>query len=515
MKLPIALLLTFCLSTVFAQVDSQYIDSVVNASLNSVDQAGIAVAVVQDGKIIHSAGYGIASKESGTKVDENTLFSIASNSKAFTTASLGMLVDQGKLQWTDKVVDIIPEFRMYDPYVTEHFMVIDLVTHRSGLGLGAGDLMFIPDGSDFKVEDILSSFQYQEPTSEFRTKYDYDNLLYIVAGEVIYRLSGKPWDQFVEEEIMQRIGMTRSAGYRENLKSTDNVAMPHSTESGKLEQINEYMDPNKVFGAAGGIYASVQDLTNWMLLHLNYGIRGEDTLLQPATQRKMWEMQTLISSSGRGQGRYNSHYNAYGLGWDLEDKNGYSIVSHTGGMPGMLSQTVMIPELNVGIVVLTNTAPGGYAFISVMNEIVDAYIGAEDYNWMNRMQVYLSYQDDTGGKVVEEVWETCEKATTKNLNLDDFVGTYSDDWFGDVTIENRDGQLWFTSKRSPRLTGEMFFYQANTFAIKWEYREMNCDAFASFTLDEEGKGVAITMKGISPNIDFSFDFHDLDLQRVE
>ncbi|GAB5419294.1 MAG: serine hydrolase [Crocinitomicaceae bacterium] len=480
-----------------------------------MDQAGIAVAVVQDGEIIHSAGYGIASKETGAKVDENTLFSIASNSKAFTTASLGMLVDQGKLQWTDKVVDIIPEFRMYDSYVTEHFMVIDLVTHRSGLGLGAGDLMFIPDGSDFKVEDILRSFQYQEPTSEFRTKYDYDNLLYIVAGEVIHRLSGKPWDQFVEEEIMQRIGMNRSAGYRENLKSSDNVAMPHSTESGELEQINEYLDPNKVFGAAGGIYASVQDLTNWMLLHLNYGIRGEDTLLQPETQQKMWEMQTLIASSGRGEGRYNSHYNAYGLGWDLEDKNGYSIVSHTGGMPGMLSHTVMIPELNVGIVVLTNTSPGGYAFISVMNELVDAYIGADDFDWMDRIQMYLSYQDDTGGKIVEEVWETCENANTKNLNLDHFVGTYTDDWFGDITIENHDGKLWFTSKRSPRLTGEMFFYQANTFAIKWEYREMNCDAFASFTLDEEGKGIAIRMKGISPNIDFSFDFHDLDLQRVE
>lgn len=504
-----------CTSAVFGQVSSEYIDSVVNASFASVDQAGIAVAVVQDGKVIHSKGYGIASLKSGAKVDENTLFSIASNSKAFTTASLGMLVDQGKLKWTDKVVDIIPEFRMYDAYVTEHFMVIDLITHRSGLGLGAGDLMFIPDGSDFKIEDVVTSFQYQEPVSEFRTKYDYDNLLYIVAGEVIHRLSGKPWDQFVEEEIMQRIGMNRSAGYRENLKSTDNIAKPHSTENGDLEQINEYFDPNKVFGAAGGIYASVDDLTNWMLLHLNHGVHGTDTLIQPKTQHKMWEMQTIISSSGRGQGSYNSHYNGYGLGWDLEDKNGYSIVSHTGGMPGMLSQTVMIPELNVGIVVLTNTSPGGLAFVTVMNEITDAFIGAEDFDWMGRIQGYLANKEDTDGELVAAVWETCKNASTKNLNLDDFTGTYADDWFGEITIENRDGKLWFTSKRSPRLTGEMFFYQANTFAIKWAYREMNCDAFASFTLDEEGEGTAIKMKGISPSMDFSFDFQDLDLKRVE
>ena len=515
MKIFAAFLLTLCLSSAFGQVTSKYIDSVVNASLTSVEQAGVAVAVVQDGEVIHSKGYGIASLETGAKVDENTLFSIASNSKAFTTASLGMLVDQGKLNWNDKVVDIIPEFRMYDPYITAHFTIVDLVTHRSGLGLGAGDLMFIPDGSDFTVDDILTSFQHQEPVSEFRTKYDYDNLLYIVAGEVIHRVSGKPWDQFVEEEIMQVIGMDRSAAYLENLKTNKNIAKPHSTENGKLEQINEYMDPNKVFGAAGGIYTSVEDLSHWMLTQLNGGVYQKDTLLQPQTHAKMWQMQTIIRSSAKGQGPYNTHYKAYGLGWDLEDKNGYSIVSHTGGMPGMLSHTVLIPELTVGIVVLTNTSPGGYAFISVMNEIMDAYLEADDMDWMGRIKGYLTRSTDEANEFVDAVWETCENAKTVHLDFDDFTGAYNDGWFGDVVIENRDGKLWFTSQRSPRLTGEMFFYQANTFAIKWEYREMNCDAFASFTLDENGKATAIQMKGISPNIDFSFDFHDLDLKRVE
>ncbi len=515
MKIFAAFLLTFCLSGVFGQITTAYIDSVVNASMKSVEQAGIAVAVVQDGEVIHSKGYGIASLEKGTKVDENTLFSIASNSKAFTTASLGMLVDQGKLDWNDKVVDIIPEFRMYDPYITEHFTIVDLVTHRSGLGLGAGDLMFIPDGSDFTVADVITSFQHQEQVSEFRTKYDYDNLLYIVAGEVIHRISGKPWDQFVEEEIMDPLGMKRSAAYRENLKSTKNIAMPHSTENGELEQINEYLDPNKVFGAAGGIYASVEDLTHWLKMQLNTGVYEGDTLLDPETHAKMWEMQTIIWSSARGQGSYNTHYSAYGLGWDLEDKNGYSVVSHTGGMPGMLSHTVLIPELNVGIVVLTNTSPGGYAFISVMNEIADAYLEAQDVDWVGRIATYLERSGNAANEVVDEVWETCKNAKTDHLNLDDFVGIYRDAWFGDVEIENRDGKLWFTSLRSPRLTGEMFFYQANTFAVKWDYQEMNCDAFASFTLDENGKATEIKMKGISPNIDFSFDFHHLDLKRVE
>ena len=499
-----------------AQLSTEYIDSVVQTSMKAMPHAGVAVAVVKDGKVIHSKGYGIASLSSGKKVDENTRFSIASNSKAFTTTALGMLVDQGKLAWTDKVIDILPEFRMYDPYVTEHFMVVDLVTHRSGLGLGAGDLMFIPDGSDFTVEDVIPSFQYQKSTSEFRTKYDYDNLLYIVAGEVIHKISGKPWDTFIEEEIMTPLGIKESAGYRENLSSKKNVAMPHSSEAGKLVEINEYNDPNKLFGAAGGIYASVNDLSKWMLFHLNGGNLDDDTLLTKETHAKMWNAETMLHFNAEGSGPYNNHFEAYGLGWSMEDQNGYTIVSHTGGMPGMLSQTVLIPELNAGIVVLTNAAPGGYSFISVANEIKDELIGLEtDIDWVNRMLKYIEYSESQADDFVSEVWATCEKAKSIDLDLDLFAGTYKDDWFGEVSIENRDGELWFVSKRSPRLTGKMSYYQANTFAIAWEYKEMNCDAFASFTLDENGKGIAIKMKGISPNIDFSFDFHDLDLLRVE
>src|SRR3989338_3218473 len=216
------LLCSFSLLTWAQQPSSQFIDSLVASAMKNAPHAGVAIAVVKDGKVLHSKGYGLASLKSGEKVNENTLFSIASNSKAFTTTALGILVDEGKLKWEDKVVHYLPEFTMYDPYVTAHFTILDLVTHRSGLGLGAGDLMFIPDGSDFTVDDVIRSFQYQTPVSEFRTKYDYDNLLYIVAGEVIHRVSGLSWDQFVEQRIMRPLGMTRSAGYYENLKDVSN-----------------------------------------------------------------------------------------------------------------------------------------------------------------------------------------------------------------------------------------------------------------------------------------------------
>ena len=202
------------------KLNAAYIDSLVTSSMELMPQAGVAIAVIQDGKVIHSKGYGITSMKTKEQVDKNTLFSIASNSKAFTTTALGMLVDEGKMKWTDKVIDYIPEFKMYESYVTENFTILDLVTHRSGLGLGAGDLMFIPDGSDFTIEDVVTSFQHQKPVSAFRTKYDYDNLLYITAGEVISRISGMTWDTFVEQRIMNPLGMDRSAGYFENLKTS-------------------------------------------------------------------------------------------------------------------------------------------------------------------------------------------------------------------------------------------------------------------------------------------------------
>src|SRR5690349_8208032 len=231
-NLPLTIMLLSCIMFSFVSIgqplQSKQIDSLVAKSMSMMPSAGIAIAVVKDGKVVHAKGYGVTSVLTKEKADENTLFAIASNTKAFTTMALAMLVDEGKIKWQDKVIDYIPEFKMYDPYVTANFNIQDLLTHRSGMGLGAGDLMFFPDGSDFTIKDVLKSFQYQKPTSAFRTKYDYDNLLYMVAGEVVSRVSGVPWTDFVEKRIMKPLGMERSAGVYQNLKDKKNVAMPHA-----------------------------------------------------------------------------------------------------------------------------------------------------------------------------------------------------------------------------------------------------------------------------------------------
>lgn len=190
------------------------------------------------------------------------------------------------------------------------------------------------------------------------------------------------------------------------------------------------------------------------------------------------------------------------------------MVSHTGGLPGMLSKTVLVPELNLGIVVLTNSLPGGNAFTSIPEMILDSYLEIEEHDWIKELAERAKSKGNESDSVLTSVWNTVAENQSVKVDFSNYVGTYIDNWFGEVEISEKNGKLWFTSKRSPKLNGQMLYYKATTFAVKWDYKDMEADAFAIFSLDEEGKATGIKMKGISPNMDFSFDFHDLDLKRI-
>ena len=254
-------------------ISSQQIDSLTELVLKTFNVPGIAVGVVKDGKLIHAKGYGVTNLNTGKKVDENTLFGIASNSKAMTAAALGILVEEGKIKWDDRVTDYIPEFKMYDPYVTDAFTIRDLLTHRSGLGLGAGDLMMFPDGSDFTKKDIIHNLRYLKPVSAFRTKYDYDNNLYIVAGEVVARASGKSWEDFVEQRLMRPLGMTKTAASLYRLKDKTNAVRPHAPVDGKLQVLD--IDWSETANAAGGIWSNISDWSKWVIVQMNHGKYGD------------------------------------------------------------------------------------------------------------------------------------------------------------------------------------------------------------------------------------------------
>lgn len=520
-KLILVLILVFGLGTTnsFSQVTAPEIDAIVEHAMDNFTVAGAAVAVVKDGQIIFEKGFGLKSIDSKEKVDEHTNFAIASNSKAFTTAALAILVDEGKLAWTDPVIKYIPEFRMYDDYVTQNFNIEDLLTHRSGLGLGMGDLMLWPMGSDFSVADILNGFQYFKPVSAFRTKYDYDNLLYIVAGELIARVSGMSWEEFIKEKIFAPLGMDNSYASVTDMNDQSNLASPHLNNGKELSLIEtEHWDPKMINGAAGGIYANVHDLASWMLVQLNkgkYGSKQEKQLFTEASQQEMWKIHTTMKTDPNP--RYNSHFAGYGLGWRLNDAKGNLIVSHTGALAGMLSKTLLVPDLNLGIVVLTNTwGDGAGLFSAVSQTVLDKYLGLDEFDWTEAYVKRLSQKGNEAAEVVANVWATVEKADASNIDLKNYSGEYKDPWFGNIEIYEQDKQLWFRSVRSPKLTGPMHYYGANTFVVKWPDSELtDADAFVLFQLDENGKAQGFKMKGISPAIDFSFDFQDLELQRID
>ncbi len=502
-------------ATAYCQLSSTAIDSLAERSLKTFNVPGIAVAIIKDGKVIHSKGYGVRSLRTGKPTDENTLFGIASNSKAFTAAALGMLVDEGKLHWDDKVRDYIPEFKLYDAWVTEQFTVRDLLTHRSGMGLGAGDLMFFPDSSDFTLTDVIYNLRFLKPVSSFRSQFDYDNNLYIIAGEVVTRVSGMSWDDFIEQKIFKPLGMKHSAASFDRLKDTADIIDAHADVEGKVRVIAR--SRLKVGHSAGGINSSIEDLSKWVELQLadgKYGDKLDKQLFSHKVHEEMWTPQTILPVHNPGP--YNTHFASYGLGFGLSDVKGYKQVSHTGGLEGMVTQITMIPELNLGIIVLTNQQETA-AFTSITNQIKDAYFGITGTDRVKEYAAQRAEALGNGAQIVGEVWQGVQDAHNKGLDKVDlsiYTGTYRDSWFGEVTISIKNGKPWFDSKRSPKLTGELFFYKGNTFVIKWRDRSMDADAFVTFTLNETGIASGITMKPISPNTDFSYDFQDLDFKAV-
>ena len=508
-------LIIFSFDQAGAQITSKQIDSLTELTLKTFDVPGIAVAVIKDGKVIHAKGYGVRSLKTMEKVDENTLFGVASNSKAFTSSALGMLVDEGKLKWDDKVTDYIPEFKLYNPYVTDEFTIRDLLTHRSGMGLGAGDLMMFPDKSDFTKKDIIHNLRYLKQVSGFRTKYDYDNLLYIVAGEIVAKVSGISWEDFIEKRIMQPLQMNASAASLNRLKSRANSIVPHAPVNGKVEAID--IDWSETANAAGGIWTNLTDFSKWLILLMNKGKYGENlskTLFSPQVHNELWTPQTIIPVNTSAP--YQTHFSSYGLGFGLSDVKGYKQVTHTGGLAGIVTQETMFPELNLGIIVLTNQQVGA-AFVAITNTIKDSYLGITGMDWVKLLHDRVVAGDAAAKKVTDGIAKEIEEQQKKNagpVNMDLYTGTYTDQWFGDITISVKNGKTRFDSKRSPKLTGEVSAYKGSTFIVKWDDRSMDADAYLMFSLDADGKAAGLKMKAISPLTDFSFDFHDLDFKKT-
>jgi len=488
------------------------IDSLATRTLKEFSVPGMAIGVVKDGRVVLAKGYGVREQGGTAAVDADTLFAIGSNTKAFTTAALAILVDEGKIHWDDRVIDYLPDFRMWDPYVTREFRIRDLLTHRSGLGIGAGDLMFVTP-TDFTRNDLLHALRYLKPVSSFRSRFAYDNLLYVIAGQIIPVVTGQSWEDFVTARILKPLHMDACAVEDTRLADRSNIAAPHVIADGKLTKIPPLSIP--LVAPAGAINCNITGMLKWVNTQLAKGKSPDGAQLFSAAQSdEMWSPQTILPTGSNDRlALTHTHFASYGLGWGLEDLDGYKRVSHNGGLPGMVTHVSLIPELNLGVVVLTNQQQVA-ALEAVSMQIIEAYTHAPKRDWVATSKANLQKREqrmkeadaaNTPPSGSGQAW------TPSDLNA--YTGTFKDPWRGEATIALQGNSLNLTFSHTDALTGPMVPVGLNLFVVHWKDRSMNADAYVRFSTDYSGKVSGFTMQAVSATTDFSFDFQDLDFSK--
>ncbi|RMH93573.1 serine hydrolase [Lysobacter pythonis] len=490
-------------------------DARVEAVRKRFDVPGIAVAIVQDGRVVTARGYGLREVGKPAPVDAHTLFAIASNTKAFTATALEMLAEDGKLDMDDRVIDHLPWFRMGDPYVTREMRVRDLLAHRSGLSLGAGDLLFWPP-SDYSNREVAERLANVPLTGQFRGQYAYDNILYGVAQLVVEQASGQSFKDFLRERIFAPLGMRETRYNSDDLKPGDNVATGHARpDFGKSLVTVGTLSWRNVAGA-GGLYASVHDLGKWMNVQLANGVisgRGASAkrLFPAARQRRMWTMLTPIAVAEPAVPELQPmvpNFLGYGEGWMLSDYRGEKLVWHTGGWPGMVSRLTLVPGRKIGVVVLTNQEAGA-AFNALTYEALDMMLGGARHDWLDAYAKAVAKAD----ALADESWKKLSAArdakSKPSLPLARYVGTWRDPWYGDVFVRREGKGLSMRFSRTPALSGRLEHWQHDSFIVRWDDRTLNADAFVYFALEPDGTIREMRMKPVSPKTDFSFDFQDL------
>jgi len=473
------------------------------------DVPGIAIAIVKDGKLVVAQGFGVRKLGEPAKVDSKTLFEIASNSKGFTAAALAMLVDEGKLAWDDPVVKHLPDFRMYDPYVTAEMTVRDLLTHRSGLGLGAGDLLWWPT-TTFTTDEIVHNLRYIRSATSFRNKYAYDNLLYIVAGKLVASKSGKTWGETMRERILEPVGMVSTTTSLEEHKDNPNVSNPHGKINGKIAAVKAMPVANAV--GAVGINTNAEDIARWMTTLLDGGkIAGKDArLFSEAQARELWtpQMPVKINQMKPSLAATTPNFLAYGLGFYLRDYHGKLMVMHGGALQGFYSKVVMVPESKLGIAILTNAESSG-ALNALQYRLLDQYLGVAPTDWIKAIADVERENHEKEMARVKTVSAARVGGTKPSLPLSSYEGDYQDAWYGVATIKHAGAGLMLSFSRTPDLTGELEHVQHDTFIVRWKERNFNADAYVTFSLDHDGSIERMKMKPVSTETDFSYDFEDL------
>ena len=496
------------------------VDAMFDEAFTRYALPGLAVGVIVDGEVAYMRTAGELRAGEGEKITPETLFKIASNSKAMTAAVLARLVDQGKLAWTDPVVKHLPQFRMHDDWVTREMQVRDLLIHNSGLGAGAGDLMLWPEPNLFTRGDVIRGLRHLRPAYSFRSRYAYDNTLYIVAGEVAAAAGGAPFDQLVRRELFEPLGMARCQAGQWRRDAVGNVAQPHMRQPDGTQVVvraDGEMIPDVPMMAAGGIRCSLDDMLRWAAVWLQptrHGLDAAGTPWLSDTQRgEAWKNHMPMPLSQRMRDWDSSHYSAYGYGWRLADVDGTWKVSHTGTLSGMYSALTLLPHKGVGMVILANGNADelrtvlGQVLVKRFTQPQDATLTVAHYAGLLAAARAASQEapPDAAASIVADR----APATVSDPLL--MPGRYVDPWFGEVLVCAAGEGVEFRALKSPKLRGAVL-RSHERLLVDWHDPDVDVEAWLTF--DAAGAATRMTMAKLDPAADFSYDYEDLAFQRT-
>ncbi|MDE2804657.1 MAG: serine hydrolase [Gemmatimonadota bacterium] len=484
-------------------VPLQGLDDYVTAAMEAWNVPGLALAVIADGEVVHARGYGVRDVSTGTPVDEHTLFAVGSTSKAFTSAALGLLVDEGRVSWDDRVIDHIPWFAMDDAYATRELTVRDLLTHRSGLARGDAVWSRWPHDR----HEIIRRVRFLEPTRSFRGAWQYQNLMFLTAGEVVRVASGKTWDDFVDDRIFTPLGMDRSVTSVTELDRLDNVATPHVHVDGVATPVAHKNIDN--VGPAGSIYSSVAQMARWVGLHLADGVHAGERLFSDSVMAEMHRPQMLIQADAPENSLHPRdapmNFNTYGLAWWILDYRGRKVVDHGGGIDGMRAHVAFMPEEGLGMVALSNARPNNL-IVALMYRVFDHFLsGAEggggDFagagdamaDWSALM--LAEYRESAAAQADARSRRAADRAaaTEPSRPLAEYAGTYGHEYYGAVDITHENGALHFSM--GGKTTGRMEHWHYDVFRAVPD-NPANAEMFITFTVSPDGVVRVLGVEGL-------------------
>jgi CubicO group peptidase (beta-lactamase class C family) len=481
------------------------LDTSIERAMSDWGVPGLAVAIVQNNAVVFAKGYGVRTRGDSAPVDERTVFAIASCTKAFTAATIAMLVDDGRVALDDPVTAYLPDFQLYDAYVTREITVRDILCHRSGLPKFGGDLLWF--GTTYSRDEVLHRVRYLKPRAGFRSQFNYQNILYLAAGKIVEVLSGKSWGAFVRERIFTPLGMRSSTTSITDFKPTDPIATPYIERDGML-QASPYLNVDNET-PAGGINSTIADMTHWLKLQLGQGQYHNQSLISAKMVREMWSPQTIIAIGEQtAQLHPTTHFQAYGLGWFLSDYHGRKVIKHDGGLPGMTSRVGLIPEEQLGFVILSNHETAIARVIE--NVLIDTALGVPQRDWNALFLDQERAQQEEQQATTRANENNRMKGTRPSLPLTSYTGRYTGSMYGEADVDQEQDTLVIRLIPTPRLVGDLEHWHYDTFRVTWRDNYIP-SGLVTFILDAHGK--VTEMKIDSPNPDF--DFKELEFRHVQ